>query len=292
MRRSRKIYISIIALIFLFFPFNYQAVSTGTNSLFELPLDASSLGMGQVSIGLGNRSTGPSVVPTRRRETDKSAITSLYANQFGELHYACLSLKKRHVGLSYRRLSSDKLSKRDLQGNPTGKNFRYFSQSLTGRIAGRVGRAKLGIKGQFLHKQIERSLLGGSLSPELSYEIKPFRFEAEFSNIISYQFSPSEYDTSPWGKEVTFGVGFESNNFRAGLEVEAELHDRGVEPNNFRVGAEWWLARFAALRLGIMDDLRHTIGWGLRGDDIQFDYAYLRHADLPNSHFFSVSWLF
>lgn len=292
MSRSRKLYTSIIALLFLFFSLNYQAVSTGTNSLFELPLDARRLGIGQVSIVFENKSTSYFDDPPREQESGKSAITSLYVNQFGELNYASLSLKKRDMGFSYRRLSSGKLRKRDLRGNPTGNSFRYFSQGLGGRIDRKFGLARLGIKGQILHKQIERSFLGGSLSPEFTYEIEPFRFGAKFSNLISNQFYPSEYDSNPWAKEVTFGLGIELNNFRAGLEVESEFHDRGVEPNSFRVGGEWWIARFAALRLGIMDDLRHTMGWGIRGDNIQVDYAYLWHAELPNSNFVSVSWLF
>ncbi|MCF7890549.1 hypothetical protein K9M78_04950 [Candidatus Bipolaricaulota bacterium] len=291
MNRSRKLYISIIVPIFLFFSINFQAGGAGTNSLFELPLDARSLAMGKVSVSLGDRITDTFYSPAGSNEPGKSAVSSLYANHFGELHYATLSLRSGGFGVSYRRLGSGKLTERDLWGNPTGNSFRYYSQGLVGRIGRSFGRTVLGIKGRILQKQIGDGFLGGSLSPEVIYELSPIRFGAVISNLVARDISGSEGNSNAWNRELILGLGFERDNFRAGFDVEAEFHDRGVEPNGFRAGVEWWITRFAALRLGIMDQLRHTIGWGIRRKNIQIDYAYLRHGDLPNSHFVSFSWI-
>lgn len=290
MNRSPKLYGSIIVLLFLSISINCQAVATGTDSLFELPQDARSLGMGKVSVGLSSELTGPFYDPAEAKESRRTEVSSLYANQLGELGYTVFTLHSGKAGLSYRRLCSGELTQRDLQGNPTGESFRYYSQGLTGRIGRSFGPTELCIKGNILQKEIGEGFLGGSFSPGFIYEISPIRFGAVMSNLVAGEISSSEDAPRPWREELTFGLGFERGNFKAGFDVEAEFHDRGVEPNGFRAGAEWWITRFAAIRLGVMDELRSTIGWGIRGENIQIDYAYLQHGGLPSSHFISFSW--
>lgn len=289
MNRSCKLYIAIIAL-FLFFLLNCQAGFTATDSLFELPLNARNLGTGKASVCLSNGRTGFFFNHPKGKEPSEAAISSLYANQFGELHYAAFDIRSRNVGLSYRRLGTGGLIERDLRGNSNGKSFQYYSQGLVGRIGGSFGPTFLSINSQLLQKGTGDGFLGWSLSPEFIYKISPFSFSAVMSNLVTGEMTPSEDDPSPWSEELTFGFGFDQGNFEAGFDVEAEFHDRGVEPNGFRAGMEWWIKSFAAIRLGVMDKLRHTVGWGIRGENIQIDYAYLRHDELPNSHFVSFSW--
>ncbi|MFW6006198.1 MAG: hypothetical protein ACOC9A_02010 [Candidatus Bipolaricaulota bacterium] len=288
---SPKHYISIIALVFLLLSLNYQAESAGIESLFELPPDARSLGTGEVSPGILDGSTGPFYNPDEEKNPGNWELSSLYANQFEEFHYATVSLRSKNIGVSYRRLSFGKLSERDLWGNPTGSSFRYCSQGLTGRVGKSFGRVGLSVKGRIIQKGTGDRVLSGSLSPGLSYELSPVRVGLTFSNLIGGEISSSGSGSSPWNKELTFGLGFETGNFRTGVDVEAEFHERGVEPNGLRAGLEWWIRNFLALRLGIMDDLRQAIGWGIRGKNIQLDYAYLRHDELSNSHFVSLSWI-
>lgn len=291
MKGFPKLYISIIALLFLFLSLDCHAASTGIDSLFELPLDARSMGIGKVSLGILADSAGAFDNLLEGKKPGKWELSSLYANQLGELHYATLNLRIKNIGVSYRRLSSGELTERDLRGNETGRSFRYRNQGLVGRIGRSFGRIGLLLKGRIIQKGIEDGVLSGSLTPGLSYEISPVRVGLTFSNLIGGEISSSGGGSRTWNKELTFGLGFETGNFIAGIDLEAEFHDRGVEPNGLSAGIEWWIRNFVALRLGIMDDLRQAIGWGIRGENIQLDYAYLRHGELSNSHFVSFSWI-
>jgi len=53
-------------------------------------------------------------------------------------------------------------------------------------------------------------------------------------------------------------------------------------------GAEWWLVRTLALRLGL-DDGELSAGCGLRVTTFQVDYAFIGHDDLGNTHRISTS---
>ena len=53
-------------------------------------------------------------------------------------------------------------------------------------------------------------------------------------------------------------------------------------------GAEWWLVKTLALRLGL-DDGELSAGCGLRVTTFQVDYAFIGHDDLGNTHRISTS---
>ena len=53
-------------------------------------------------------------------------------------------------------------------------------------------------------------------------------------------------------------------------------------------GAEWWLLRTLALRIGL-DEGRFSAGCGLRVTTFQVDYAFIGHDDLGNTHRISTS---
>lgn len=53
-------------------------------------------------------------------------------------------------------------------------------------------------------------------------------------------------------------------------------------------GAEWWLMKALALRIGL-DDGRLSVGSGMRMSAFQVDYAFVGHDDLGNTHRISTS---
>jgi len=55
-----------------------------------------------------------------------------------------------------------------------------------------------------------------------------------------------------------------------------------------RYGAEWWIMKVIALRIGLYDD-RLSVGSGIRVANFQADYAFVGHDDLGNTHRISTS---
>jgi len=248
--------------------------------------------MGQISSGRSLDPVDPNDSATGTQITKESKISSLYSNQFGELTYATVVFKCNNFGISYRELQSGELKERDFRGKPTGNTFRYRRRGLSGQFSKLINNVRLKLKGRVLQKRTGVNYLGGSLSPSFTYEINPFAFDAEFSNLITSELFGPDEDSSLWNKELTFGLGFNGNRFNFGIDIEAELHERGVAPNGIRLGSEWWITNFAAVRIGVLDQMRHTIGCGIRSSNIRIDYAFLRHSELPNNHFISFGWVF
>ena len=248
--------------------------------------------MGKISTGFGVDPISPKDSKAGTRVSKETEISSLYSNQFGELTYATVALQSNNFGISYRELRSGELNERNFRGEPTGNTFRYRRRGLAGQFTKSINSVELELKGRLLQKRASANYLSGSLSPSFTCEIRPFVFVAGFSNLITSELFAQDEGSSPWTRELTFGLGFNGKRFNLGLDLEAEFHERGVEPNGIRLGSEWWITNFAAVRIGILDQLRYTIGWGIRGSNIRVDYAFLRHAELPNSHFISFGWIF
>jgi len=282
MLRYRKLSALVIVSLLLSLSLNCQAGSTGS-SIFGLPVTARSLVMGNVYADFRRENSGLLDGPT---------LTSLYSNQFGELSYATAELRSNNWAISYRELRSGELTERGFRGKPTGNTFRYRRRGLTGQFSKLINDVRLKLKGRVLQKRTGVNYLGGSLSPSVSCEINPFVFGAEFHNLITSRIFESDEGSSPWNKELTFGFGFDGGRFNFGMDIEAELHERGVEPGGIRLGSELWITDFVAVRIGVLDQLRHTIGWEIRGGNIHVNYAFLRHSELPDSHFVSFSWVF
>ena len=276
--------LSVLVIVSLSLPLspNCRASSAGV-SIFELPVNARNLGMGKVYAGLNHENFGL---------LDGPALTSLYSNPFGELTYATAEFRGAHFGISYRELRYGELTERDFRGNPTGDTFRYRCRGITGLLNGSINNVRFGVKGRVLQKRTGVNYIGGSLSSSLTWEISPFILGAGFSNLITSEILEPGEGSGPWKRELTIGLGFNGDRFNLGMDLEAELHERGVEPNGIRLGAEWWLTNFAALRTGIVDQQRHTIGWGIRGKNVRINYALFHHSELPESHFVSFSWVF
>ena len=270
----------------------FQPYSALSRSLFALPADARSLAIGKVSINSFYGNKAPFSHFSVLGRTEEPSITTLYSNQFGELNYGALTFRTGNSKLSYLRLGAGELTARDLLGNPTGENFSYYSQGLSGSTGKSYDRFGLELEGKVLHRSTGNDYIGVAVSPELSYEASPFRIGVSFSNLLSAQIHGDDETDNQWRRELLFEFVIEKGSFGMGLELEGEFHERGVEPNGYRAGAEWWINRFLALRLGLLGNLRHTIGFGARIENIQIDYAYLRHAELPNNHYVSLSWFF
>jgi hypothetical protein len=76
-------------------------------------------------------------------------------------------------------------------------------------------------------------------------------------------------------------IGFENRS-------SANLSLADAVTIDFKAGVEYWLKRTVAIRAGL-DAGRFTAGTGARFSRFGFDYAFLSHKDLDNSHRVSAS---
>ncbi len=79
-------------------------------------------------------------------------------------------------------------------------------------------------------------------------------------------------------------IGFERRELGSQLSA-------GPITADFKIGVEYWLKRAVALRTGLNAG-RFTAGAGARFSGFGFDYAFVSHKDLDNSHRISASFRF
>lgn len=86
------------------------------------------------------------------------------------------------------------------------------------------------------------------------------------------------------------GVGTVAGDMEIGFEnrSSANLSLADAVTIDFKAGVEYWLKRTVAIRAGL-DAGRFTAGTGARFSRFGFDYAFLSHKDLDNSHRVSAS---
>jgi len=86
------------------------------------------------------------------------------------------------------------------------------------------------------------------------------------------------------------GIGTVAADVEVGFEnrTSADLSLGDALTVDFKAGVEYWLKRTVAIRTGL-DAGRFTAGTGARFSRFGFDYAFLSHKDLDNSHRVSAS---
>jgi hypothetical protein len=89
------------------------------------------------------------------------------------------------------------------------------------------------------------------------------------------------------------GIGTVALDTEIGFERRelASQVSAGPVTADFKMGLEYWLKHAVALRTGLNAG-RFTAGAGARFSGFGFDYAFVNHKDLDNSHRVSASFRF
>ena len=262
---------------------------SSTASLFKIGTGARPLGMGNAFVGLADGSGSLFYNPAGLAFRKKASLTSFYTEQYGSLSYGSVQFSRQNMGLSYLQLSSGTLEERDLYGNTTGE-FGFTSRGVIGAYARKFHSAGLALQGKVYNTANRDSAIGYSLSPSVLYRVEPFQIGAIFKNLVSTDIFYDKDYTEPWQKELTIGIAYLKDNLKVGLDFDALLDKRGIEPGVVRLGAEGVVFSHVSLRAGVTSKLQNSIGLSVNLKDWRFDYSFRFHRELNNIHRLSFTF--
>jgi hypothetical protein len=282
----------LIISLWLFLSFTIGQLSTADAGMFEdLGAGARPLAMGKSFIAVANDASAVYWNPAGLTQVEKDEITTMYADLYNMGLVSYQSICFAHPGIA---------------GGSMGLG--YLRTSTTEKVT-------------FLDFQ-ENTFL-------LSYAISPIRY---FSVGVSLKYFLADFDTKGSGAGIDTGILFNygnrisvavmvqnvdqpkiqfqtggsdclPSNLKAGLAfmpvqgwvISSDLVNIIDDPQ-VHLGTEYWITKHFAMRLGgikqYQNNWTYSGGLGIKYKVMQLDYAYQRHFDLDDTHYFSLGLRF
>ncbi len=293
---KRKISLALLVVMGSFLILTSSAYASDAGAFLRIGAGARALAMGGAFTAIADDATAAYWNPAGLTQIEKQEVSSMYTKQFelnigySFLNYAGVFGEKNAFALSWIRLSADNIPKTGLDENGRPIIIDYFREEDNAVFLSAARRLKenisLGISIKTISGRIEEvnaSGFGIDLGILFNLGNKPLKVGLVIKNIgADLKWDTGHSDTLPL--TTTLGMAYKTINKK--VTVAMDIEKRTNRPLKLRGGAELWLSRDIAIRVG-MNGENLTAGAGLRIGKLSLDYAYMSH-DLGNSHRISL----
>ncbi|MBD3272615.1 MAG: PorV/PorQ family protein [Elusimicrobia bacterium] len=268
---------------------------------------ARSLAMGKAFLAVSDDASATYWNPAAMTQLDRKEVMALHAELYEDTTYDFLSYvhPTRTGGVfggNFTRLFSGGFEKVQITIDPSTEEivslkkmgtFDNVQQALTLAYGKQIlDTLSIGTATKFITNTLDtsaNSFFSTDVSLFVKNPIPNYRFAFQIMNLISQTMGDTD-DKLP----ITFRMGNSYRALKNKLLLSLDI-DKNMRANmGWHMGTEYWLLRFAALRVGFEGEngLRETsFGLGLKYRDYSVDYAVALH-ELGMSSRISASWRF
>jgi hypothetical protein len=318
MRKQKKMLGTLVGLVLIFVG-NLVAAGGGgglDNPLLDLGVGARALSMGRCFVAIADDLTAGYWNPAGLGKIKRKGINSMFTQLFETTNYYCLGYTQtwRGKGISINWLmitSNDIINTEvflDEEGNyvlDENENVKY----VVNNDYDYIGQGILVSYGQLVADKVS---LGGSMKLIYKTQKGISGFGIGIDGGVLYQFRPDislgvviqdltitriKWETQ--GKDaiypnlkigVAYGMcpveGGEYYSITLSLEIEQRIV-ANYHPE-WHLGGEWWLTEELGVRIGYDEPSGICAGVGFRKEFLLFDYGYITHPELKNTHRLSL----
>ncbi|MFH1283141.1 MAG: PorV/PorQ family protein [bacterium] len=268
---------------------------------------ARSLAMGKAFLAVSDDASATYWNPAGLTQLDRKEIMALHAILFADTSYSFLSYVHPTAtlgvfGCNFTRLFSGGFEKIQIKIDPASQDivelnkmgtFDNVQQALTLAYGKDIlDVLSLGVATKFIQNTLDtssNSFFALDTSLMIKEPLPNYKFALSFQNLLAQTMGDSD-DKLP----INFRIGNSYRALKDKLLLALDI-DKSMKANmGWHVGIEYWLIKFAAIRLGFEGEsgIRETAaGFGLKYRDYGFDYAFALH-ELGMSSRISGSWRF
>jgi len=281
---SRRILRVILFVLFLVTIMVHGDDFANVAAIFELATGTRSIGMSKTLIALADDENAIFCNPAGLGSIKDIRFTSLFSRPFGAFSYGAIGIAVPHLGILGMQLDSGLITTEE-------GAFRYLSQAAAISAGVAIGGFGLGGRVKFYHLSQPLSGTGWAIDPACLITINRVKIGVIVENLISGQIAFENGHNEHWPTKIDIGAALTMQPFLTAYWNLA-VSIAGIFTANPRIagGVEVWVKDLAA-RIGYSKS-QATIGLTLRFETYQVDWAYVLHADLPDSHYLSLTFRF
>lgn len=253
--------------------------SPGLASFEDLGIGARQQGMGETYVGLANFSDAVFGNPAGLAEIQALQSATYYSRPFGlkELahHTFSLAIPVRNWGAGI--------------GLQTFGYSAYRENSYTFAVAGRYAeKLSFGFSLKYLSLSIINYGSDGTIGLDAGLQVK-------YSSRLVFGFVTKNWNRPQLGHQKQYLPQIFVSGFlfqpHPNLNLTFDIYKDIRFPLDPRAGIEYCLLQRIYLRAGTAwDPARHSLGFGLKSQYFQIDYAFYSHSTLNLTHLFSVTF--
>jgi hypothetical protein len=292
---KKKFSVALLIVMGSFLVLASSIYASDAGAFLRIGAGARALAMGGAFTAIADDATAAYWNPAGLTQLEKQEVSSMYTNQFGLnigysfLNYARVFSEKNAFALSWIRLSADNIPKTGLDENGRPIIIDYFKEEDNAVLLSAARRLKekisLGANIKTISGRIgEVNASGFGIDLGVLFSLSnSLKTGLVIKNIgANLKWNTGHSDTLPL--TTTLGMAYKTTNNK--VTVAVDIEKRTNRPLKFRGGAELWLSKDIAIRVG-MNGENFTAGAGLRIGKLSLDYAYMSH-DLGSSHRISL----
>lgn len=281
---SRRMLWAVFLILFLVSVMARGEDFENVAAIFQLATGTRSIGMSNTLIALADDENAIFSNPAGLATIKDIRFTSLFSRPFGAFSYGAVGIAVPHFGILGMQLDSGLITTEE-------GAFRYVSQAATISVGVAAGVFALGARAKIYRLSQPLSGQGWAIDPACLITINRVKIGVIVENLISGDVAFENGHDEHWPTRVNIGVALTMQPFPAAYwNLAVSIADILAAQPQITGGVEVWMEDFAA-RIGYATN-QSTIGLTLRFETYQVDWAYVLHADLPDSHYLSLTFRF